>query len=662
MINEKLFKLRSFTQSNTSFIPCFIYSPSHIFRFIYHCYTNINAPHDHKQLFQDTLNVCETKDLGTYLGFPLSHKRPRRKDVQFVVDKVKRKLSLWKSNYLSRAGKLTLIKSTLNSMPAYYLQSQTFPVASIKELDQTCNDFLWGETNSQKRIHLIGKDSTFLPKSQGGLGIRSHFDLSTIYMARLGWKISHGPKNLAQECIDSKYVLNNRVIPFKHGSKIWKSIGMGWDLLNDNKVWVIGNGSQISVWEDNWLGIGSIRSLIEGPLTHSEQNITLRDLGESGRWNLSLISYSLPDFISHRILEFPLTLDCEKSDHPVSSFVDNGKFSMTKAYATLTLPRKPLVDLEWLWKGTTSPKIKFFLWLLWWDRLPTKKLLHQRHIAPSNLCPLCLEEIESSFHIVRNCRIAKAVWQISPLSHLPCQLSHHDWMYHHLKHKDHHSHTLTSYLFPFLCWELWTQRNKFIFENIPVPQPNITLHRATKKAQEVYLAHPALGHQLSQTSPILLKDPPWQTIIVDASFINLSSPSCIAGVLFDNTGKWRSGFQRRIFANDSLHAELLGVFWALSYAKDQELAHIDIFTDCIKATQLIHNPKESNPVIDNVAMLCRDQNHAFQEMKIQFCPRKLTQVAEKLARQGRREEIEMNVTRNIPNPPVIFWTFGKTLY
>lgn len=48
-----------------------------------------NTPHEHKQLFQDTLSVAESKDLGTYLGSPLSHKRPKRKDVQFVVDKVK---------------------------------------------------------------------------------------------------------------------------------------------------------------------------------------------------------------------------------------------------------------------------------------------------------------------------------------------------------------------------------------------------------------------------------------------------------------------------------------------------------------------------------------------------------------------------------------------
>lgn len=83
---------------------------------------------------------------------------------------------MWKTKYLSRAGKLLLIQSTLNTMPSYYLQSQSFPFTTLKDLDKICNDFLWGENEAKKRIHLVGKDSTFLPKNQGGLGIRSHHD------------------------------------------------------------------------------------------------------------------------------------------------------------------------------------------------------------------------------------------------------------------------------------------------------------------------------------------------------------------------------------------------------------------------------------------------------------------------------------------------------
>lgn len=159
---------------------------------------------------------------------------------------------------------------------------------------------------------------------------------------------------------------------------MWKSIGIGWPFLNENKVWVIGNGNQISLWEDNWLGIKNLRSLIHGPLMQGEQNLTLRDVGVNGSWDLSHLSFPLPDFISFRILDLPVpTQACDHHDHPLSSFVLDDKFSMTSAYVALTLPRKSSVDLEWLWKGTLTPKLKIFLWLVWWDRLPTKHLLNQ---------------------------------------------------------------------------------------------------------------------------------------------------------------------------------------------------------------------------------------------------------------------------------------------
>ena len=192
-----------------------------------------------------------------------------------IVDSINKiasskKLASWKTNYLSRAGKLVLINSTLNSIPAYYLQNQTLPVTSTEELDKICNDFLWGEKDAKKKIHLVGKTATFLPKDLGGLGIRAHKDLSIIYMARLGWKMSQGPPNLAQDCIRSKYIQNDKVTTFKNGSKTWKNIGVGWDLLQQNKFWQIGDGKDISFWDDNWLGIGSIRSLIYGPLNRGD--------------------------------------------------------------------------------------------------------------------------------------------------------------------------------------------------------------------------------------------------------------------------------------------------------------------------------------------------------------------------------------------------------
>ena len=57
----------------------------------------------------------------TYLGMPLgaSHKSPTVWNS--ILEKFERKLTSWKKMYLFKGGRLTLLKSTLSSLPTYYL-------------------------------------------------------------------------------------------------------------------------------------------------------------------------------------------------------------------------------------------------------------------------------------------------------------------------------------------------------------------------------------------------------------------------------------------------------------------------------------------------------------------------------------------------------------
>lgn len=63
----------------------------------------------------------ESENLGIYLGLPLSHKRPSKREVQSVVNKVRGKLAMWKSKFLSCIGKLTLIKASMNIYHCFLL-------------------------------------------------------------------------------------------------------------------------------------------------------------------------------------------------------------------------------------------------------------------------------------------------------------------------------------------------------------------------------------------------------------------------------------------------------------------------------------------------------------------------------------------------------------
>ena len=104
----------------------------------------------------------------TYLGMPLgaSHKSPTVWNP--IWEKFKRKLAGWKKMYLSKGGKLTLLKSTLSSLPTYYLSLFTIPTHVANKIERVQRYFLWGDS----KTHLVGWDKVCAPLENGGLGVR----------------------------------------------------------------------------------------------------------------------------------------------------------------------------------------------------------------------------------------------------------------------------------------------------------------------------------------------------------------------------------------------------------------------------------------------------------------------------------------------------------
>ncbi|KAL7201937.1 hypothetical protein ACSBR1_033599 [Camellia fascicularis] len=72
-----------------------------------------------------------TQDLGKYLGIPLLHNRVSRVHFSSICDKLQGKLSSWKANMLSLAGRATLIKSVTAALPAYTMQTMKLPINHV---------------------------------------------------------------------------------------------------------------------------------------------------------------------------------------------------------------------------------------------------------------------------------------------------------------------------------------------------------------------------------------------------------------------------------------------------------------------------------------------------------------------------------------------------
>ena len=86
-----------------------------------------------------------------------------------VEERVRWKLALWKRQYISKGGRITLIKSTLASMPLYQLSMFRVPKIVARRLEKLQRDFLWGRGNMERKAHLVNWEWCVRVRRRGGL-------------------------------------------------------------------------------------------------------------------------------------------------------------------------------------------------------------------------------------------------------------------------------------------------------------------------------------------------------------------------------------------------------------------------------------------------------------------------------------------------------------
>jgi hypothetical protein len=115
---------------------------------------------------------CEVASLPVkYLGLPLgvSYKSTRIWDG--VIEKVEKWLASWKRLYLSKGGRVTLIKSTLSNLPTYYMSLFPIPVCFATRIEKLQRDFLSGGMGEEFKYHLVSWTRVCTPISKGGLAL-----------------------------------------------------------------------------------------------------------------------------------------------------------------------------------------------------------------------------------------------------------------------------------------------------------------------------------------------------------------------------------------------------------------------------------------------------------------------------------------------------------
>ena len=123
--------------------------------------------------------------------------------------------------------------------------------------------------------------------------------------------------------------------------------------------------------------IGTMRSLIEGPLNRGESEVHLKEVITNNGWDLANFSFDFPNPILKVVMATPLRRYATREDHKswISSL--NGEFDPKNTYLLAVDENLEAPDFHGkrIWKLQTLPKIQFFLWKCLHPSLLVKSIL-----------------------------------------------------------------------------------------------------------------------------------------------------------------------------------------------------------------------------------------------------------------------------------------------
>ena len=195
----------------------------------------------------------------TYLGLPLGAKFKDRAIWNSILERMEQRLTSWKRLYLSKGGKITLIKNTLSSLPTYFLSLFPIPVDIAIRIERLQRNFLWGGIDESPKFHLVKWAHVCSPLQFGGLGIRN---LRTFNQALLGkwlWRYGRETTRLWRWVIETKYGNDwegwrTKEVSNPYGVSLWRTIRQGWPAFSKSIQFEVGVGDITKFWHHVWCG------------------------------------------------------------------------------------------------------------------------------------------------------------------------------------------------------------------------------------------------------------------------------------------------------------------------------------------------------------------------------------------------------------------------
>ncbi|KAA3473127.1 reverse transcriptase [Gossypium australe] len=252
--------------------------------------------------------------------------------------------------------------------------------------------FWWQNSKTNKGIHWCRWRDLCIPKAQGGLGFKD-FDKTRLENF-----------NVAELSFCTCYESERSILGTRH-------------ILVEGLGWRVGNGEEISIWNDAWLPEPR-----NGRIQCQAIDIRFSKVAdlidkEATTWKQDIISSLFAEEQSRCILAIPLV-----SSRPPDVLIwrgDNtGCYTVKSGYKRTITTGNPRVHNEdsanfftKLWGLKIPSKIRICISKLVHNFLPTKANLNMRHLMVSTGCPVCQGGVETVDHLFRDCSFTKQILQ-----------------------------------------------------------------------------------------------------------------------------------------------------------------------------------------------------------------------------------------------------------
>eukprot|EP00253_Pinus_taeda_P032437 PITA_32437 len=384
-------------------------------------------------------DVLSMENPFKYLGFWLKPNAYRKQDWNWLVAKIEARISHWSYKWLSRAGRLTLIKSMLLAMPVYWAALTWVPKGILNKIRRIRSRFLWAGSKEDSVLPWVAWEKVARPKEWGGWGIKNLSDFSISLAAKSRWRIIKKKENLWTRVVKRKYIdpipleewIRNPIKKGKNASVVWKAT------VEAFKVEKIGFSS---IWGQAWK---SGEDLGLWPVWWNEWKVYTEELIRS----------------NVRIKD--------RQDQRVWAHAENGSYSPKFGYKFL-MTKKGWGDPEWwaklIWKLKCPAKVRLFFWCILKKKIPTWDILQAKYKQGLGRCPLCKAKSETIRHLFLACPSVKKVWaEVGKLINKQVVWEGENFQEVWDKWWRQYPEGNMRNLPPIICWGVWISRNRSIF-------------------------------------------------------------------------------------------------------------------------------------------------------------------------------------------------------